>query len=59
MVNTMRLRWIAWALSAWVAVVVLRLLQIQVLDHKTWESGSARQREHPLEVPRGCRAVAS
>jgi cell division protein FtsI/penicillin-binding protein 2 len=55
MVNTMRLRWIAWALSAWVAVVVLRLLQIQVLDHKTWESGSARQREHPLEVeePRG------
>ena len=55
MVNTSRLRWIAWALSAWAVVVVLRLVQVQVLEHKAWESGSARQREHPLEVeePRG------
>jgi len=54
-VNTTRLRWIAWALSAWALVVALRLVQIQVIEHKAWESGSARQREHPLEVeePRG------
>jgi len=55
MVNRARLRWLAWGLSAWAAVVVCRLVQVQVVEHRQWESGSARQRERPLEVeePRG------
>ncbi len=55
MVNRARLRWIAWGLSVWAVVVVCRLVQVQVVEHRQWESGSARQRERPLEVeePRG------
>ena len=55
MVNAARLRWIAWALATWAGVVACRLVQVQVLEHEAWESGSTRQREHPLEVeePRG------
>ncbi|HQT93197.1 MAG: hypothetical protein B7Z68_10065 [Acidobacteria bacterium 21-70-11] len=55
MVNSARLRWIAWALGAWTAVVVGRLVQVQVLDHRMWEAESARQREGTIEIeePRG------
>ncbi len=55
MLNRARLRWLAWGLAAWAAVVVCRLVQVQVFEHQQWESGSARQRERPLEVeePRG------
>ena len=55
MLNPARLRWVALTLSAWAGVAALRLVQVQVLEHQAWESGSARQREHPFEVdePRG------
>ncbi len=55
MVNRARLRWLAWGLAAWCGVVVCRLLQVQLVEHRQWESGSTRQRERPLEVeePRG------
>ncbi|HVN75375.1 MAG TPA: penicillin-binding protein 2 [Thermoanaerobaculaceae bacterium] len=55
MMNAARLRWVGWALAAWACVVALRLVQVQVVQHRTWEAGSARQREHPFEVeePRG------
>ncbi len=55
MINDARLRWIGWGLVAWAAVVVARLVQVQVLDHRQWESASARQREGTIEIeePRG------
>lgn len=55
MFNAARLRWIVLGLSVWACAVVVRLVQIQVFEHRTWESESARQREHVLEVeePRG------
>jgi len=55
MVNSVRLRWITRALFAWGCVGVFRLVQVQVIDHRAWESESARQRERVLEVeePRG------
>jgi cell division protein FtsI/penicillin-binding protein 2 len=55
MVNTARLRWIALALGAWTVVVAGRLVQVQLFDHRVWETESARQREGKLEIeePRG------
>jgi len=55
MFNVSRMRWIVLVAFAWAAVVVVRLVQIQLVGHRTWESESARQREHVLEVeePRG------
>ncbi len=55
MVNAARLRWVGWGLAAWTAIVVARLVQVQVLDHRQWEDESARQREGTIEIeePRG------
>lgn len=55
MLSASRLRWLTVALAAWAVVVVARLVQVQVLEHRTWEAESARQRERTVEVeePRG------
>jgi cell division protein FtsI/penicillin-binding protein 2 len=53
--NTSRLRWLEAALALWALVVVARLVHVQVVEHRSWEAESTRQREHTLEVeePRG------
>ena len=55
MPSASRLRWVTIALVAWAIVVVARLVQVQVIEHRTWEAESARQRERTVEVeePRG------
>jgi cell division protein FtsI (penicillin-binding protein 3) len=55
MLSALRLRWLTVGLAAWALLVVARLVQVQVVDHHTWEAESARQRERTVEVeePRG------
>lgn len=55
MLSALRLRWLTVGLAAWGLLVVARLVQVQVVDHHTWEAESARQRERTVEVeePRG------
>ncbi|HLE60657.1 MAG TPA: hypothetical protein VI700_03885, partial [Thermoanaerobaculaceae bacterium] len=55
MLSASRLRWFAIVLAAWAVVVVARLVQVQIIEHRTWEAESARQRERTVEVeePRG------
>jgi cell division protein FtsI (penicillin-binding protein 3) len=50
-----RMRVLAFALAVWAGVVWLRLAQVQVLQHASWEAAAARQRESTIEVeePRG------
>jgi cell division protein FtsI (penicillin-binding protein 3) len=54
-VNGSRLRVLSWALAVWAALVAVRLVQVQVVDHRFWEAESMRQREKTVEVdePRG------
>jgi cell division protein FtsI (penicillin-binding protein 3) len=55
MLSALRLRCLTVGLAAWALLVVARLVQVQVVDHHTWEAESARQRERTVEVeePRG------
>ncbi len=55
MANGARLRWLAIALALWAGAVAARLVQVQLIEHRTWEAESARQRERTQEVeePRG------
>jgi len=50
-----RLRLLAGALAAWAIVVLLRLVQVQVIDHTEWLAEASRQQEQQVEVeaPRG------
>jgi cell division protein FtsI (penicillin-binding protein 3) len=45
-----RLRWIVRVLVAWAVVVVVRLAQVQVVEHRGWEEESAKQRERAVKV---------
>jgi cell division protein FtsI/penicillin-binding protein 2 len=55
MLNASRLRWLTIVLGAWAAVVAVRLVQVQVIEHHSWEAESAHQRERTVEneEPRG------
>ena len=50
-----RWRLVGIGLAAWAAAVGVRLVQVQLVQHRVWEAESARQREHTQEVeePRG------
>jgi cell division protein FtsI/penicillin-binding protein 2 len=54
-VNGARLRWLGIGLAIWGAAAAVRLAQVQLVEHTTWEAESARQRErtHEVEEPRG------
>jgi cell division protein FtsI (penicillin-binding protein 3) len=55
MISASRLRWVAIGLAVWAVIVVARLVQVQIFEHRVWEAESARQRERTVEVeePRG------
>jgi cell division protein FtsI/penicillin-binding protein 2 len=55
MLNAFRLRWLTIALAAWAVAVAVRLVQVQLIEHRSWEAESAHQRERTVEVeePRG------
>jgi cell division protein FtsI (penicillin-binding protein 3) len=55
MMNISRLRWLAIGLAVWAAAAAVRLVQVQLIEHRAWEAESARQRErtHEVEEPRG------
>jgi cell division protein FtsI/penicillin-binding protein 2 len=50
-----RFRLLVIALAAWLAVVLGRLVQVQVVQHERWQAEAARQQEKTIEVeePRG------
>jgi cell division protein FtsI/penicillin-binding protein 2 len=50
-----RFRLLVIALAGWLAVVLGRLVQVQVLQHEHWQAEAARQQEKTIEVeePRG------
>jgi cell division protein FtsI (penicillin-binding protein 3) len=50
-----RFRLLVALLAGWLAVVLVRLVQVQVLDHQKWQAEAARQQEKTVEVeePRG------
>ncbi len=50
-----RFRLLVVALAGWLAVVLGRLVEVQVLEHEHWQAEAARQQEKTIEVeePRG------
>ena len=55
MVNAARLRILIWALVVWGGAIAVRLVQVQLFEHRMWSMESTRQRERIIEVeaPRG------
>lgn len=55
MISPARSRLVAWGLGLWVAVVWLRLAQVQVLQHREWREEADRQHETTIAMdePRG------
>lgn len=55
MLSGHRFRWLPIGLGVWAVAVLLRLVQVQVVEHDRWEYEAQRQREKTAEVeePRG------
>ena len=59
MLSGHRFRWLPIGLGVWAVAVLLRLVQVQVVEHDRWEYEAQRQREKTADVRLASELAAS